>query len=116
MIKNFNLFFIYSNHSGGITGNIKNIVLISFLCINNIYNSDYYLFRFHPELPIHYRAEMFLLDSMYKNAVSNLGHNHDDKMSETFERMDFVISRLSAYKLAQKDYQRAVTEYKALKK
>lgn len=97
-------------------GNIKNMILISFLSVNYLYNSgvpsDYYLFRFHPELPRHYRGEMFLLDNRYQRAISNLTQNQDNEFITIFERMKYVVSRLSKNKTAQYNYQEAVTKYK----
>lgn len=101
-------------------GNIKNIIMISLFYGHYLHSSDYYLFRFHPELPLHYRAELFLLDIRYKHAISNLAKNKDDEFTKIFNDMEYIVSRISGYKLAKWDYQIAINEYKnkmvALKK
>jgi hypothetical protein len=98
-------------------GNIKNIVIVSFVCISNAYSSNSYsskdyLFKFHTELPLHYRAEIFLLDVRYKKAMSSPSENEPNEFAEIFERMEQVLSRISSYASAQTDYKAAVTAYR----
>ncbi len=93
-------------------GNIKNIMTVFFICTSNAYGSDNYLFKFHTELPLHYRAEMFLLDLAYQSVTSKRVENQDNEITQIFERMEYVISRLSFNALAQSDYQKDVITYK----
>ncbi|MBI2344669.1 hypothetical protein HYV10_01195 [Candidatus Dependentiae bacterium] len=91
---------------------IKNSIIIFCVYTQHIYNSDYYFFKFHLELPIHYRAEMFLLDNRYQRLIQNFKVTQDSDWGEVFERMEYVLFQLSCYKIAQYNYQESLKKYR----
>lgn len=92
--------------------NIKKILSVCFLSIATLHNSDYFLSKFHTELPLGYRAEIFLINAMYQRELCKLEQNNNYQMTDVFERMEYILSRLSSYQSAYYDYQVVIETYK----